>query len=229
MCAINKVLVIDDEPDIRCILQLTLTSLSGWEVLTAGSGIEGLRRALSHLPDLILLDVMMPDMDGPETSKALALSDETRSIPVIFMTAKARFNAGRTIIKPFDPATLVDQINELLNEHDRCEPAPETPDLSGQLAQLWNRYRDDVLSKVDVIQFAVYRQSKGFIDDRLRSDAELCAHSLAGTAGVFGIDGARSACRSLEQAFEVDSTIDKETDLFALVRHIRDEFESAVV
>lgn len=110
-----KVLVVDDEPDIRRIANLALRKLGGHETLEAENGMEALRIAAEQQPDLILLDVMMPLMDGPTTLAALKKNPETAEIPVIFLTAKAihsevarfkQLGAIATLTKPFDPMQL---------------------------------------------------------------------------------------------------------------------------
>ena len=115
----KTVLLIDDEPDIREVAQLSLGAVAGWEVLTAGGGAEGIQLAASRQPDAILLDVMMPELDGPATLDALRGRDETRAIPVLFMTAKAQagelsryasLGVAGVIPKPFDPMTLHDRV-----------------------------------------------------------------------------------------------------------------------
>ncbi len=116
---IETVLLIDDEPDIRTIAEIALSSVGGWRVFTAASGPEGIALARAEKPDLILLDVMMPEMDGPTTLSNLQALPETRSIPVLFMTAKAQahelatyrtLGAVGVVVKPFDPMTLADQV-----------------------------------------------------------------------------------------------------------------------
>lgn len=117
----KKILVIDDEADIREIAQLSLQVMMGWHVTTAASGAVGLEKAIAQLPDLILLDVMMPDMDGPTTRRALLNHPLTCSIPVIFLTAKvhnyhdyADLNLAAVLCKPFDPTLLGGQIIKAL-------------------------------------------------------------------------------------------------------------------
>lgn len=123
--AITKVLMIDDEPDIRKVGLLSLRAVGKWEVTAASSGPEGLELALKERPDVILLDIMMPGMDGPTTLGMLRERPETRSIPVIFLTAKAlkheveRFLAmgvAGIITKPFDPLTLPRAIQSILEK-----------------------------------------------------------------------------------------------------------------
>ncbi len=119
----KRILVIDDEDDIREVAQLSLEMVAGWEVLTACSGHEGIAVASKEQPSAILLDVMMPEMDGPATYAKLQANSTTEHIPVILLTAKVlstdqrRFsNLGvKAIIpKPFDPMTLAAQVAEAL-------------------------------------------------------------------------------------------------------------------
>ena len=87
---INKqILMIDDERDIQTVARIGLSMMGGWKVFTANSGLEGIRQAKEHALDAILLDVMMPDMDGVATLKALKADLATRAIPIIFLTAKS--------------------------------------------------------------------------------------------------------------------------------------------
>jgi CheY-like chemotaxis protein len=83
----RRILVIDDENDVREVTQLSLEILGGWTVLTARSGKEGIDTAIAEQPEAILLDVMMPEMDGPTTLQQLQANTTTRHIPVIFLTA----------------------------------------------------------------------------------------------------------------------------------------------
>src|SRR5258708_31514126 len=84
----RRVVLIDDEDDIREVAQLSLELVARWDVVTASSGAEGVVRALADQPDVILLDVMMPDLDGPATFVQLQAEPPTRHIPVILLTAK---------------------------------------------------------------------------------------------------------------------------------------------
>jgi len=120
----KRILIIDDETAIQAVVSLALKMEAGWEVLTASSGKEGIERAIAARPDAILLDVMMPDLDGIATFEQLQGDPQTQAIFVIFLTAKARsrnqplFEAmGVTgaIAKPFNSLTLAQQITDLLN------------------------------------------------------------------------------------------------------------------
>ncbi|HEY2324790.1 MAG TPA: response regulator [Thermoanaerobaculia bacterium] len=115
----KKILVVDDEDHIREIASVSLELTEGWEISMAGSGAEALRIAPRLQPDAILLDVMMPEMDGPTTFRHLQSDPSTRDIPVIFLTAKVqaadrrRFTelGVRTMIaKPFDPLRLAKDV-----------------------------------------------------------------------------------------------------------------------
>lgn len=119
----KHVLIIDDEDDIREVAQLTLEMVGGWRVSTTDSGRTGLVIAASEQPDAILLDVMMPEMDGLMTFQALKADAKTQDIPVILLTAKvqsaeqrrfAEVGATAMIAKPFNPMTLADQVAEIL-------------------------------------------------------------------------------------------------------------------
>jgi len=115
----KKVLVIDDDAQIREVVSASLTMVGHWEVLTASSGAEGVARAEAELPDAILLDVMMPDVDGPATLKALRDSAATAGIPVIMLTASLGADGrppvfdlpvSAVIAKPFDVMGLTQQV-----------------------------------------------------------------------------------------------------------------------
>jgi two-component system, OmpR family, alkaline phosphatase synthesis response regulator PhoP len=115
----KRILIIDDEYDIRAVAELTLKSVGGWQVITAASGSEGLVLATAEQPDVILLDVMMPEMDGIATFRALQGNPTTQSIPVILLTAKvqaadqrrfAELGVQAIITKPFKAMKLPGQI-----------------------------------------------------------------------------------------------------------------------
>jgi CheY-like chemotaxis protein len=118
-----KILVIDDEDDIRRISRLALGRVGGMQVLDAASGIEGIAKAVAETPDAILLDVMMPEHDGPETLGLLRADPRTARIPVIFLTAKAMaaeverlraLGADGVLTKPFDPMSLAASVRAIL-------------------------------------------------------------------------------------------------------------------
>lgn len=114
-----RILIIEDEDHIREVAQVSLEILGGWEVLVASGGTEGIALAVAEQPDAILLDVMMPDLDGPATLQRLRADDRTAHIPVVFLTAKAQAGEKRqlaalgaegVLAKPFDPTTLASEV-----------------------------------------------------------------------------------------------------------------------
>jgi CheY-like chemotaxis protein len=109
------VLLIDDEDDIRTVGRMSLEKVGGYEVLDAASGAAGIELAAEHRPDAILLDSMMPGLDGPATIERLKADERTREIPVLFLTAKLQpadreryveLGAEGVLAKPFDPMAL---------------------------------------------------------------------------------------------------------------------------
>lgn len=118
----RTVLIIEDEEHIREVAELSLASVAGWDVLQAAGGEDGLAIARDQRPDAILLDVMMPDMDGPTTLAQLQHDPDTADIPVIFLTAKlyepdrnlADTPARGVIAKPFEPMELARHVADLL-------------------------------------------------------------------------------------------------------------------
>lgn len=117
-----KVLIVDDEPDLVETLTLMLKK-QGFRVSSASTGIEGLEKAKQELPDIIILDLMMPEMDGFEMCKQLKSSEETSRIPIIILTARSdtearfktfKYKADEYIVKPFHLPNLVSTINKLL-------------------------------------------------------------------------------------------------------------------
>ena len=120
----GKILVVDDEIYIVHILDFSL-GMEGYEVLTALDGEQAVEKARAEHPDLIVLDIMMPKLDGYETCKILKAGEDTKSIPVILLSAKGRnvdqkigFEVGADdyITKPFSPRKLVERINALLGQ-----------------------------------------------------------------------------------------------------------------
>ena len=119
----RRVLLVDDEEDIRAVAQLSLESIGGWEVVTAASGAEALGTATGASFDAILLDVMMPELDGPSTLERLR--EAGVDTPVVFLTAKVQpgdvraleaTGAAGILAKPFDPMQLPAELDRVLQE-----------------------------------------------------------------------------------------------------------------
>jgi len=118
-----KVLIVDDEDDVREVVQLSLGRVGRMDVTEASSGREAVAAAVAVQPDFILLDMMMPGMDGPATLQALRDQDSTSRIPIIFLTAKAmpseierlmQLGAAGVVTKPFNPMTLASELRSIL-------------------------------------------------------------------------------------------------------------------
>jgi CheY-like chemotaxis protein len=129
--SIKSVLVIDDEADIREIAKISLQITKSWDVLTAATGVEGMAIAASQQPDVILLDVIMPDVDGLTTLQNLSMNPRTQHIPVILLTATvkaatqkqyAQLGAKAVLVKPFDPGLFGDQIEAVLDGNSVVSP-----------------------------------------------------------------------------------------------------------
>jgi DNA-binding response OmpR family regulator len=126
---VTRVLVIDDEAPIRLLCRVNLEA-EGMEVLEAADGPSGLAKARAERPDLVLLDVMMPGLDGWGVAEKLLEDDETASIPIIFLTARAEFRDRARgldiggvdyITKPFNPVELAPLVRDLLERLERGE------------------------------------------------------------------------------------------------------------
>ncbi len=125
---LQRVTYVDDDPDVRAITTIALETIGGLVVDAYSSGPEALDKIGHFLPDLILLDVMMPGMTGPETFDRLKRLPDLTGVPVLFMTAKAQAHeiagyraqgAADVIVKPFDPMTLAEEIRGVW---DRMQP-----------------------------------------------------------------------------------------------------------
>jgi two-component system OmpR family response regulator len=124
--SLERVLYVDDEADIQQVVAMSLELDSGFDVRTCGSGADAIVIARAFRPHLILLDVMMPDMDGPTTLSRLRADRDLAEMPVIFLTAKAQrteverlraLGAIDVIAKPFNPMTLAAKVREIWTAH----------------------------------------------------------------------------------------------------------------
>ncbi|MGP1393908.1 MAG: response regulator [Inquilinaceae bacterium] len=122
MKALKRVTYVEDDEDICCIAQIALADIGGFDLQICRSGAEALTAAPGFKPDLILLDVMMPEMDGMETFRRLKEIDSLSETPVAFVTAKAQQHEVRSymdlgavavVAKPFDPITLPDRLHAI--------------------------------------------------------------------------------------------------------------------
>jgi CheY-like chemotaxis protein len=179
-----RVLHVDDEPDIREIVELSLSLDPDVRVRSCASGGDGLAAATDWSPDLILLDVMMPNMDGPTTLTYLRQNPRTANIPVVFMTARAQprelehfvsLGAEGVIAKPFDPMTLAASVRNYIGglasgiAARRVSFLERTRENGRALAQARAALTDPALAKPALERIGAI------------------AHSIAGGGAVFGL------------------------------------------
>lgn len=128
MKELKKILYAEDEQDVQTIVEMIIQSMSDYEIKICDNGRLLLECVEDYNPDLILLDVMMPEMDGPTAFEKLQENPKTKNIPVIFMTAKAQIHEVKifketgvigVITKPFDPVLLCSKIKEIWEENTK--------------------------------------------------------------------------------------------------------------
>jgi CheY-like chemotaxis protein len=217
-----RVLHVDDEPDIREVVALSLSLDPSFSVRGCSSGGDALAAAAAWSPDLILLDVMMPNMDGPTTLTHLRQSPKTANIPVVFMTARAQprelehfvsLGAEGVIAKPFDPMTLAAAVRNYVGG--------VSAGIEARRASFLERAREQAK--------ALARHGAALSDpkeapaalDRIRS----IAHSIAGGGGIFGLVAMSREAAELESAANArletgDTRVDLEQAIAALVARI---------
>jgi CheY-like chemotaxis protein len=116
-----RVVMVDDDPDLRKLFKLTLEFTAGWEVEVAADGAEGIEAVRKHKPDVAVVDLMMPGMDGYEVCERLKGDAETARIPVVFLTARKELDEERVrelgaagvVFKPFEPDELAEELRKL--------------------------------------------------------------------------------------------------------------------
>jgi CheY-like chemotaxis protein len=196
-----RVLHVDDEPDIREVVEISLGLDPDLVTRSCASGGEALAVASDWTPDIILLDVMMPVMDGATTLARLRENSRTAGIPVIFMTARAQsreldlfrsLGAAGVIPKPFDPMMLAASVRA------HIEP----------LDTRFNKLKDAFLIRVAGDLSALARHWSA-LEDGTSVQASLAAigsiaHGLAGAGGIFGFDEIGNAAAALEEAVTLE-------------------------
>jgi two-component system OmpR family response regulator len=193
----QSVLYVDDDPDIRSVVQATLRLVPGLNVQTADSGERAIDLAYELRPALVLMDVMMPGLDGPSTFKRMRESALLADIPIIFMTAKVlpaeisqflQLGAIGVIVKPFDPLTLYSDLLALWNKGDAA--CPSTSPCGGQSkAQLQvDSLTVSFLQRAwsDVINLAKLIERAKHGDRSVMKEIERVSHSLYGAGAMFG-------------------------------------------
>jgi two-component system OmpR family response regulator len=192
-----RILHVDDEPDIREVVDLSLGLDPDFTVRSCGSGKDALAVAAEWQPDFILLDVMMPVMDGPATLVELRENARTADIPVIFMTARAQarevdrfrsLGAVGVIPKPFDPMTLAASVRSYV------QPARDPMDdlRAGFLQRV---EKDTAVLSQDRLSLRDGNRLPGTLDRIKRM-----AHALSGAGGIYGFAEVSDAAAALEDA-----------------------------
>jgi CheY-like chemotaxis protein len=204
--AIRKVLIVDDDEDIRRVAEIALRRIGGWDAVHAASGSEAIAQARAEQPDVILLDVMMPDGDGPQTLARLRADPATAKLPVIFLTARVQkreldsyrgLGATGVIEKPFDATALPDEIRRIV-EGARPRGGGEPDDL-GPLREGYRRRLPEKLAQLDErLQSA---RSEPRERPRIEAAREL-AHTLKGTSGSHGLAGVCAELGRIESALD---------------------------
>lgn len=199
---LHRVLYVEDEPDIQAVARLALGQLSGFEVEVCSSGKEALDRIGDFKPHLVLLDVMMPGMDGPTTLQALRKMPAGRGVPVIFMTAKAQsheiagykgLGAIGVIPKPFDPITLGDEVRKVWNL-----ARAGTGDLESRLAEIKRSYVAELPAKAVALEAVWRRVEAQAWQPEAVEELQRMAHNLAGSGATFGFAALSRSARALE-------------------------------
>jgi CheY-like chemotaxis protein len=190
-----RILHVDDDPDIRAVVELSLTLDPEFAVKSSANGADALTTAAEWAPNMILCDVMMPDMDGPTLLVRLRENPETTKIPVVFMTARAqnseleqlkRLGAAAVLTKPFDPMTLAAAVRSELK--------------SAKSDAIRYNFADRM--RTDAAALAQYRKtlSDGPESSDLPEGLQSCVHKLSGAAGVFNFQTVSSTACALEEA-----------------------------
>ncbi len=217
-----RILVVEDEADVRTVIELTLSRDPELAVRTCSCGKAGLAEAASWAPDLILLDVMMPDMDGPTTLTHLRENPATARIPVVFLTARARhaelahfmsLGARGAIAKPFVPKELRATIKGLLQaaapESLATESAPQPRGSAAAAEPLMSEAelraeRADYLERLQTTVARLIALRAALRDEpsspAVLDDLRTVAHRTAGSAGLYGFDAVSAAAARLEDS-----------------------------
>lgn len=200
---LRKILYVEDEPDIQEITRLALELAGGFEVEVCNSGEEALHVAPEYGPDLILLDVMMPHMDGPTTFRALRKDPRMEQVPIIFMTAKVQaheiaqymeLGALDVISKPIDPMALPDTVRTIWSRNMSAGPEIELDD---ELEALRNKFAEGLPERIEVIEQAWRAvETEDWSGDALMPLFR-AAHSLAGAGATFGFPEVGAEARRL--------------------------------
>jgi len=212
--ALKRILYVEDEIDIQTIAVTVLEALGNFTVIVCNSGRQAIERAPEANADLIVLDVMMPGMDGPTTLKALRSIPQTAATPVIFVTAKVQakeieqlkaLGALDVIAKPFDPMTLPERIAAIWGRWASAQGAVapavgSTPsqDTDDELQALFARYAEQLPANIAELErlWATVRAG----DQAALKPLHRALHSIAGSGATFGYSQLGSSAKVMEEA-----------------------------
>lgn len=190
------VLLVDDDPGIAEVASLALSRVGGFDVRVTDRAEEALEIASSGNLSCVILDVMMPKVDGPTLFRRLRELSACANLPIIFLTAKVQtheverlmaLGAAGVISKPFDPMTLPSQVTEILETSSRSQTSSSGPPLP--LRDVWEKRRDDVRRDLRLLRREIRASSTSSIE---------LAHKLTGLCGTFGFVEAGSVALQLE-------------------------------
>lgn len=242
-----KILLVDDEADIRTVARISLRQLAGFTVLEAGSGAEALAIAAAEPLDAIVLDVMMPDFDGPAVLAALRQAPRTATIPVVFLTAKAmpdevarlqQLGAAGIYTKPFNPTEFAAAMQAVVSR-DRPGAAPPSPapqpaatriDVRAlrQLVGLsTDRGTDLIGALIDLFEVNTVKlidRIKALPSDGAASEVERAAHTLKAGASTLGAIEIADLARTIEHA----ARDGRQVDVAALLGTIHEQLAPTI-
>jgi CheY-like chemotaxis protein len=231
---LQSVLYIDDDPDVCHVVQATLRSIPGLSVHTATSGEQAIDLAYELRPDLVLMDVMMPGLDGPSTLKRLRAHALLENIPVIFITAKAlpaevahflKLGAIGVIAKPFDPLKLCDNLFAVWKTSScatreingtRAGQARMRRQIASMTESFLQRIRNDVIRLTTVMESARHG------DRSALKELEVIAHSIHGAGAMFGFLSISDAGAAIELLVESIGTTTAGSGKAVLLQQLQD-------
>jgi len=234
--ALKRILLVEDESDIRTVALMALQSVGSFTVEMCGSGAEALQKAPAFAPDLVILDVMMPGMDGLATYRELRKIPQFSTTAVIFMTAKvqpdevARYReigALGVVSKPFDPMTLATVVTDIWQQ----EAKQQAKTLQARLNELTLDYRQGLVDKIHQIE-ALWEMCSGVeYEAAAIKQLHLLAHNMAGSAATFHMPCLGENARHLEHMLDtlmqnqLPPTADERIQIGALLAGLKADAE----
>lgn len=224
MTAKSHIMYVDDEADIRAIVEYALEDEADIRLELCTSGKEAIEKAVLFKPDIILLDVMMPGMDGPTTLKQLRELDQTRTTPVIFVTAKAQPNeiaqfkalgAVDVIAKPFEPMALA----PVIRRHLSMTQQPAQSKKSQRIEALREIFRNELPNRLAAIQTQWKQLLENDHPQQAGKELHLLLHSLGGSGQSFGYKALGLLARDIEKTI---------ADLIKTEQTIADELRARI-